>query len=337
MLTIKALGFLTCDIIFVMGFRSISKYFPPLQYLKPNHIGVSFSDSSIKVFSFGNKLNDPEIKNMLVPLENGTIISGSVTNMGNLVKKLSLVKEKFSTPFVFFTISDELAYVFTASVPIGNGGDLTERVAFIMEENVPLPLSDITFDFVPTKIVRSSSEDVVSIVVSAGVKREIEKFMEAFRQSGFEPIGCIHESQAIAKSVIPRNFSKIAFIIHARENRLGIHMIKDNTVIFSTLRATSYESYEKDFLDEYEKFLDYCEKYDALESQSAKSVFVCGEFEYAKKVVETLGGYGQGPKDVKLSNVWTNILNIDEQIPETSFEKSLSFAGSIGATLSDLT
>lgn len=330
------LGCLVCDIIFVMGFRFISKYFPPPQYLKPNHIGISFSDSSIKVFYFGSKLSDPEIKNMIVPLENGTITSGSITNMGNLVKKLSLVKEKFDTPFVFFTMSDELAYVFTASVPIGAGGDLTERVAFIMEENVPLPLSDVTFDFVPTKIVRSPSEDVVSVVVSAGVKREIEKFMEAFRQSGFEPVGCIHESQAVAKSVIPKGFYKTAFIIHSRENRIGIHIIKDGSVIFSTLRTTSYESYEKDFLDEYEKFLDYCDKYDAADNQPAKSVFVCGEFEYAKKVIDALGGYNQGPKDIKLSNVWTNVLNIDEQVPETSFEKSLSFAGSIGAALSDI-
>jgi hypothetical protein len=319
-----------------MEFGSLSKYFPTPRFLKPPYIGVSFSDFNIKAISFDKMVAKPYLKSIIVPLENGSIIAGSIANMQDVVKKLSVVKESFNLPFVFFTIPDELAYVFSTSVKVHSGGNATESVAFIMEENVPLSLSDVVFDFVPTSIVQSDSEYNASVVVAASARKEVEKFIEAFRKAGFEPIGCIHESQAIANALIPKKFFGTLSIVHARENRVGIYLIKDNLVQFSTLRSILDEDYKKQFLDEYEKFLEYCLKYNTDQNQPIKSVLICGEFECAKKVAEAIIDSEKSTKDVKLSNVWTNVFEIDKYLPDVPYEKSLGFAGSIGAVLSDI-
>jgi len=319
-----------------MKFKRLSKYFPPPKFLKPPHVGISFSDTSIKAISLGKKAKGPSFKSAIVSIEKGSVVNGIIVNMEEVVKKLSIVRKNFDSPFVFFTVPDELSYVFSVSVPT-SGGDITEAVAFIIEENVPLSLNETIFDFIPTQISASDSEYKVSVVVAACVKKEVERFMEAFLKAGFEPIGCAHESQAIAKAVIPKNFFGTFCIVHARENRIGIHLIKNKIVYFSTIRNISSDDYKKEFLDEYEKFLEYCLKYDTNQNQSIKSIFVCGEFESAQKVVEAVNSSNSFSKSINLSNVWTNVFEIDKYLPDIPFEKSLSFAGSIGAALSDIT
>lgn len=319
-----------------MKFGFLSKYFPPPKFLKPSYIGISFSDYNIKAISFKKNSPDPDLKSVIVPVEKDSIVSGSIANTEEIVNKLSVIREKLDSPFVFFTVPDELTYVFSSLVPISSKGSIAESVAFIMEENVPLSLSDMVFDFVPTKIIPSESEFNASVVVAACAKKEIDKFTESFRKAGFEPIGCIHESQAIANAITPKNFSEAFYIIHARENRIGIYLVKDNLVHFSTLRSISDGDYRKQFLDEHEKFSEYYSKYDIGESKPIKTVFVCGEFEYAKKVIDAMVDSADVPKDIKLSNVWVNIFEIDKYLPEIPYEESLGLAGPIGAVLSDI-
>ena len=319
-----------------MKFRLLSKYFPTEKYLKPPHIGISFSDTNIKAISFDKTSKNPVLKNIILPLEKGSIVSGSIVNENEVVKKLSEIKESLSIPFVFFTIPDELAYVFSTSITVASENDMTEGVAFIMEENVPLSSIDTVFDFEPTKIVQTEGGYDVSVVVAASAKKEIEKFVEVFYKSGFEPVGCVNESQAIANALVPRKSVETLSIVHARGNRVGIYLVKNNLVRFSTLRNISGEDYKKQFLDEYEKFLEYCIKYDTGDERAIKSVLVCGDFEYAKGVVEVVAKSSNRVKDIKLSNVWTNVFEIDKNLPTVPYEESLSFAGPIGAVLSDI-
>lgn len=319
-----------------MRFGFLSKYFPPPRYLRPSHAGVSFSDSEIKAIYFDKTLNEPSLKSVAIPLEKGAIVAGSIVNAEEVVKALSLVKEHLDIPYVFFTIPDELAYVFSATTTVGAKGGAAENVAFIMEENVPLSLSDTVFDFVPTSIRKSDSEYRADFVVAACVKKEVTKFSEAIRRAGLEPVGCAHESQAITRSVISDDFHEVSCIIHTRSNRVGIYLVKGNLVYFSTLRSILTPDYKQPFLDEYNKFLDYCLKLEVTGKRPIENVFVCGEFEYAKQTVEALVDSSEELKNIKLSNVWTNVFEIDKHLPEIPYERSLGFAGSVGAVLSDI-
>lgn len=314
----------------------ISKYFPQEKYLKPLHLGISFSEKNIKAIFFDKTEKNPRIKSVIVPIEKNAISSGKIANINEIVEKLSEVRKNFDFPFVFFAVPDELTFVFTVSVPVIAGKDITEAIAFIMEENVPLALNDIVFDFAPTSIYKKDSELYASAIVAATAKNEVEKFISALQQSGFEPVGCIHESQTVANAVVPQKFSGTLNIVHAKEDRVGIYLVKNNLVSFSTLRSTSGADYEKQFLDEYDKFLEYCSKYDSDQKCPIESILVCGEFNYAKKLAEAILNSPGRPKNVKLSNVWANVFEIDRHLPDLSYEESVNFAGPIGATLADI-
>ena len=320
-----------------MRFKFLSKYFPLPKFLTPHYIGVSFSDFNIKVISFDKNHQKPEFKNIIIPLEKGSIVNGKIENMNEVVAKLSTIKKLFGIPSVFFTIPDELIYIYQVSIPVGHDGDITEGVAFTIEENVPLPLDDTIFDFTPVKIVGSEDEYQTEVVVVACAKKELDKFTQAILSSGLSSVGCIHESQAITNAVVPKNFLGTTCIVHARMDRIGIYLIKDNIVHFSTLRSIVDGDYSDQFLDEYEKFLEYYLKYTRDESESRESAFVvCGEFEYAKKIVEPVIGKDGPLRNAKLANVWTNVLKIEDTTPNISYEDSLNFTSPVGAILSDI-
>lgn len=320
-----------------MEFKFLYKYFPPPRFLKPSHIGISLTDSSIKAVAFNGPLPNPDLKSIVVPMEKGVITGGNINNIPEVIKGLSAIRESLNSHFVLFTIPDELAYIFSVSIPVVKGSNATESVAFTIEENVPFSLADTVFDFIPLKVGASENEYKASVVVAACVKREVEKFTEVFHKSGFDPVGCIPESQAVTNAIIPKNFEGISYIIHPSENRVGIYLVCDNTVCFSTLRSILDGDYKKQFMDEYTRFVEYALKYSQGENAgTVKNIFVCGEFEYAKKIVEAVIESEETAKNAKLANVWTNVLRIEKDEPNISYEDSLNLAGPIGAILSDI-
>lgn len=320
-----------------MNLVFISKYFPTPEFINPRRIGVSFSDSSIKAIYFHSESNNSEIKSVVIPLEKGIISEGKIVDEKRLIPKISALKEVFDSRFVFFTLPDELTFVFNISVPVSKKGDVTESVSFMIEENVPFKLSETIFDFVPMGLTSGPEGYQSKVVVVASEKSETEKFVKCVRLAGFDPLGCVHESQAIANALLPGKSEGMVSIVHAREERVGIYLVKDKVVYFSTIRNLEGGDYKTQFMDEYMKFLEYSIRYGKSKDQVISSTFVCGQFEYAKKSIEALSGIKEHVGNVKLSNVWTNVLEIEKTTPSIIYEESLNFAGPIGAVISDLT
>ena len=314
----------------------ISKHFPLPKFLIPSHIGLSFSDTNIRAILIGGTKLRPSLKNITIPLDQGVIVGGKIVDIQKVVEKLSLLKSYFGLSFVFFAIPDELAYIFQVAVPVIQGGDISEGVAFTIEENVPLPFSDVIFDFKPTKITKSDSGYESEVVTVACVKKEVDKFIQAITDSGLLPVGCVHESQAIANALVPKNSTDVFGIVHARRDRIGIYLVKDGVVRFATLRSITADDYKTQFLDEYVKFIEYATHDHVQVDGAIKTIFACGDFEYSKKVVEAIVEGKDLMKNAKLANVWTNILRLNDTTPSVSYEDSLNFAGPVGATLASI-
>ena len=263
-------------------------------------------------------------------------MDGKIANPIELVKKLQAIKENFDLPFVFFTLPDDLTYLFTVTIPVNFGQNASESVAFTIEENVPLSLSETVYDYLPVKRNHTDSGFSAEIVVAACVKKEMDKFIDALNQSGLEPVGAIHESQAIADAIIPKDAEGTFCIIYSRALKVEIILVKNRVVHFSTIRVISEGDYKNQFLDEYEKFVEYSIKYGNKDEDQIAGVYVCGEFEYTKKVIDAISNAVTSVKNAKLSNVWVNVLKIDKEIPSVNFEDSLNLASSVGAVIADI-
>ena len=316
--------------------QSFFRHFPSPQFLNPPRVGISFSDQSLKMVRLGHSGSTFPIDTLFVPLEPGIVVGGSISKPDQFVKIISEASKKFNVKYASFTIPDEFTYFYKVFLPTTKGGDLTESIAFTIEENVPLGLADTLFDFVPVSINEKNNTHEVETVVVACAKKEIDKISEILLSSGLEPLSCLPESQAITEAIIPKDTSGSVCVVHVRENRITIYLVRNRLVEFVTIRNINKEDYEQTFLDEYSKFIEYLEKYQNGLDKNIGQVFICGEFEYVKQIASVMKMSLASNNKTALANVWTNIFDISKYTPELSYEISLSFGGAIGVVATNV-
>jgi hypothetical protein len=317
-----------------MRFKKFLDKFPPPEFLDVPFTAIVFSDSNLRVLSL-NKVNmHPEIS-LEIALEEGVIEAGVIKKPEELVKTLSEIRGKLKTPFVKFAVPDEISYVFTSKVPAVQDKDAREAVSFILEENVPLPLSDIYFDFTPIR-VESGEASSLNMVVAAVSGSIIEGYVAALKSAGFAPIFCTNESQCIARAIVPADSKENACIIYIHRNAIGIYMTEGDSVEFSSTAAIPPDS-SKELLTsfvnaELRKSIAYWrERVGKNKSEDEIKCFLCGKFDECKSILDNssrLTGV-----EMSLGNVWVNTFSLEDYIPEISFEDSLRFAGAVGLTL----
>ncbi len=321
-----------------MFLNFISKYFPPPKFLNPHHTGVSFSDKNIKAIHFNKSGLNLNLKSLIVPIDRGVIENGNILDENALLEGLKKVKSFFKSNFVFFAVPDESSYIYNLSIPYIQGMDVRENISYTIEENVPISIDDAIFDFKAIGLNKNENKDtLLNCLVSVCVKSQVEKFINILNKAEFDVVGCSSESDLVARSVVESGDLNTYYILHTRENRIGIYLIKNNSVHFSTVRSIeTTDDFESSLKDEYSKFIDYCIKYNKDDKNIAKNIFICGEYDIAVKAVSFLEKLEVDKNKIKLANVWSNVLNIESNTPDIKFEDSLMFSGPIGAVLSNI-
>ncbi len=316
-----------------MSKTSLLDLFPTPKFLNPPAAGLSFSQKNIRAVLLDGGSEKTLKSYHSVPLKPGTITNGTLANQKDFVAALLQIKNKIGVKYVSFTIPDELAYVFITSVPVSPGQDAASSIEFTIEENVPMSLHDVVFDFEPISTKEQDGGTVGEFVVAAASRSIVEAFTEAIRAAGFTPYKCMHESQAIASSVVPRGSKRTICVVHARPDRVGMYLVLNNIVHFSTIHpVVSTENYAQDVLDEYDKLNEYWSKYSSPKTDASISSFiVCGELEMAKIALDTLKMKTSLP--TALADVWGNAVSLQKFIPSLPYEESLSFAAAIGMAL----
>jgi len=302
--------------------------------LDPDFTALVFSDANIRLLAL-DRANFHTENFLEISLAEGAIVSGVIKKEGEIVKVLEGLKEKVKSPFVKFAVPDEISYVFTASVSVSAGQTAEEPVSFILEENVPLLLSDISFDFTPLNIEKSENGFKSKMLVTAVSSSIIESYTKVLKEAGFVPIYCVNESQAIARSIVPSTANENAAIVYVHRNIVGIYITEGQIVEFSSTIQIPPNSSPKLFTSfvtaELKKSLDYWREKAGKDKARIINCYLCGKYEECKLVIEDAGKLGEVA--VRFGNVWQNTFSLADYIPEISFEDSLRFAGAVGLFL----
>lgn len=309
-----------------MKFQSILDKFAPPEFINAPTSALVFSDTSIRILYL-----DPLSKKPLVyrelNLEPGVIESGQIKNADKLAKTLEGARKISPTQFVRFAIPDETSYVFTAKVPVLPHKTAEESVAFILEENVPIPLAEANFDFIPQSAEDNGNGYFAKVVATATSAALVDSYVAALRRADFEPLLCVNESQAIANSVVPRGFMGSSIIIYIHKNCIGIYAAEGQTIEFSSISKVEAPDYTQTIISELTNTHKYWEEHEGASRPDIK-YFVCGHYEMCSRALSEINNI-EGVA-AKMSNVWVNIFDLDGYLPGISFEDSLKFASAIG-------
>jgi hypothetical protein len=317
-----------------MKFKNFLDSFPPPEFLNIPYAGLSISDTAVRCIQFSGSRNNLRLSKFTEKsLPAGLVTSGFINNADEVAKILREIKKDLKISYIKVSLPEEKAYLFTTKIPMVAQKEIRGAIEFKMEENVPVPSSELVFDYaVPDP---NAHPDHLNVVVSALPVSVVDAYLETMNKAGLSLLSLEIESQAVARALLPEGDLGACIIAHFGKDKVGLYVSYRRSVHFTSTISTkglpdgdfSYVSSEIKKLQAYWQTL----KENAGDPQKKISrIVICGEG-LASDAESQLSAKSKTPAG--LGDVWTNAFDLDKNIPEISRIDSLKYAPAVGLAL----
>jgi hypothetical protein len=314
--------------------KSFFDIFPVPEYLLLGTSGVALSDDGIRFAEFGRGALKGELilsRYGETELEPGVISGGVITDAKKLEEALSELKKRFNIRFVRATLPEEKTYMFTATVEKVSSDNLRDAVAFIIEENVPISLSESVFDF---EVIGNAPGNRLEVAVGVVPNQVAASYINVLESAGITPISFDVESLAVRRAVVKDGDKTAQLIVNLGETKTGLYIVEEGVVHFSSTPSYGAKSDGADLKAEIRKLIAFWNtRLDphGVPKKKVEKVVVCGVGGKDEDFLEDLFRSVDIP--YCLANVWTNVFTFDKEVPPIPFEDSLSYASAVGLAL----
>ncbi len=250
------------------------------------------------------------------------------------------------------------AYVFKLKLPTVEPSELAPAIEAALEENVPIPPSEALFEYDVVSVDRVRGETVVAVsAVSEEVVRGYEELLDA---GSLAPVAFETESRAIARAAIKQGDEAAHAVLCIKARHTVVFIVEKGKVTFSssidvgsadldlarekapaamedgTEDAQIFDTLLPVFStlqDELGKVLVYFKTAARKEGEPAEiaDVILLGSSSRIAGFARYISIAAKLP--ARIGSVWTNVLSVEEEVPELDERSSLDYASVIGAYL----
>jgi type IV pilus assembly protein PilM len=346
--------------------RSFFDFFPAPKFLEMPAPGLSITDTGVRLIEFKRDHNNLSLKQygeMSFPA--GAIVSGAIVDSPTVIKILEEFRKKHGIQYIRTTLPEERAYLFRTKIENPSSGDLRTSVEFVIEENVPILVSDAVFDYTTLRTSKDENgAETLEVSVSVIPHDVVGEYLNLFRMAGFTPLHFEVESQAVTKAVVSNSVTRPVIVLNIGLERAGVYVVSHGAVAFSSIVPTSLPSTtsvskselkyileDKDakeantamireyaglegVVEEVKKIVVYWQTQADKENrpvEQIETILICGEEGHRLGIPEYFS-LKTGTQS-ELANVWTNAFSLHDYIPDIPLERSLGFAGAVGLAL----
>ena len=349
------------------------RFFPPPNFLVASSFGLDISDESVKFVELimtkdGIRLG--RYGERAIPP--GVIESGKIVDATRMEEVLSLLRKEEGVKSVRVSLPEEQVYLFRLRLEKAGLKNVREGIELALEEHVPIPAQDAIFDYdlvsedeksievqvatIPKNIIENyllifekskisvnSFELEAQAISRATIKKgDMETYMIV--DFGKKRTGIFIVSQGIVMfastldlgGVMLTNMIKKNFDISFEEadkmkQKYGLQRNLKNKEIFAVLLNSASV-----LRDEIVKHFLYWHTHKDEENKNnptIKKIIFCG----GDSNLIGLSDYVSVSmkSTVEMANVWINVENVGNYIPEMNFRQSLAFATALGLALGD--
>src|SRR3989344_7100773 len=355
-------------------FRNLfHRFFPVPKFLMTPSFGLDISDESlkfIKLIPVRNGVKVAKYGERKIPV--GIIESGRIKDSKRLEQVLTSLRKEEGVRMVRVSLPEEQVYLFHLELDKIGLVNVRESIELSLEEHIPISAADAIFDYelvsegekslevqvaaIPKNIIenylsvfRNSQISVQSFELEAQAisravikKGDLETYMIV--DFGQTRTGIFIISRGIAvftstldfggtmlTNMIKRNFNVTEEEAEKMKRKFGLERNPENREIFSVLLNNVSV-----LRDEIDKHFLYCHTHKNEEGKDRppiKKIILCGG---DANLIGLAGYLSVSIKNkVERANVWTNITNLEENVPEINFNRSLTFAAALGLALGD--
>ena len=335
--------------------------------------GLDISDESLKFVELilnKNGLRVGRYGERAIPP--GIIESGKIKDSKRMEEILSTLRKIDGVKSVRVSLPEEQVYLFPLRLEKTGLKNVKEGIELALEEHIPIQAEDAIFDYdlikedaqslevqvaaIPKNIIENyllifknahifvESFELEAQAISRAVIREGDKETYMIVDFGKKRTGIFIVSQGIVmftstldvggemlNNMIQKNF-KINFAeAEKMKIQYGLERNVDNKEIFAVLLNSVSV-----LRDEISKHFFYWHTHKDEENKNnppIKKIILCGGDSNLIGLADYISVSIKTP--VQMANVWTNIVNTENYIPEMSFKEALSFSTALGLALGD--
>jgi len=359
-----------------MNFHSLMNFFRPPEFLEMPFVAFDIGDRFVRFVELkreGNFFVLGKIGEKMIP--EGIFSGGDILKKQELISILSDIKKENDFDLVKISIPEEKSYIFITEVPKIEPKEIRQMLEFHLEENVPLKVEEAVFEYSiitqdkPSDFLKLN----VSVVPKQTINSYIEVFQSAglfpvsFKTESRAVARCVLNPREIG-NVLIINIKDSSTILSMAINgtiwftstvSIGKNSFIDTLKKVSAISQSSTYKISEDvfFSDEaknaevfnslinifsiirdaIEKFVEFwqgqCEKISTKNCKIDK-VILCGS-------VSAIPGFSRYissslEMNVEVTDVWKNILNLENFIPTVKFTDSLDFSATLGVALGEI-
>lgn len=353
--------------------RFFSRFFPVPSFISTPSFGMDISDESLKFLELVNTKDGVQVGRhgeRTIPV--GIIDSGKIQNSARMEEILLSLKKEIGIKSVRVSLPEEQVYLFKLRLEKTGLVNIRESIELALEEHVPIQASEAIFDYefldqdaesielqvaaIPKNVIESylsifqnsqifvQSFELEAQAISRAVvkKGDMETYMIV--DFGEKRTGIFIISRGVVMftstldvggvmltDMIAKNF-KISFAEAEKMKReYGLQRNAPNKELFSVLlNSVSI------LRDEIVKHFLYWHTHTDEEGKNnppIKKIILCGG---DSNLVGLPDYFSVSMKNkVEMANVWVNIIDTGNYVPDIDFKQALSFAASLGLALRD--
>lgn len=348
-----------------------NQYFPTPTYLNMDSCAFDISDESIKYGQLSNTPQGLKLTKLgKESIPEGVVVSGKIEDSKKLVNILKNIKSKEKINFVRVSLPEEQMYTFTLSLPQMNGQDLREMIYLQIEEYIPLKATEIVFDYETISeddkatIVEVSAVPIDVIDIYLSVFKEAELVPISFEiEAQAIARAVIPREEKSTVMIVDFGYNRTGVSISYNRNVLFTTTLDiggfDLTEMLAKNFSLSFEKAEEmkrsyglstvsgvnDIFpiilngisvlrDELNKQYIYWKTHNensGFAHKTIEKIILCG----GNANLSGLAEYLESSMKIKVeyANAWINISNMNMNVPDLSFEESLSYVTVLGLAL----
>lgn len=350
------------------------RFFPPPKILLIPSFGLDISDESLKFVELITTKNGTKVgrygERAIPP---GVIESGKIKDPKQMEEILLTLRKEAGVKSVRVSLPEEQVYLFQLRLEKTGLKNVREGIELALEEHVPIPAQDAIFDYdlvkedaqslevqvatIPQNIIENyllifersqmlvQSFELEAQAISRAVikKSDLETYMIV--DFGKKRTGIFIVSSGIVmftstldvggvtlNEVIQKSFKTSPEEAEKMKQQYGLQRNVANKEIFSVLLNSVSV-----LRDEIVKHFLYWHTHKDEEGKNnppIKKIILCGGDSNLIGLADYISVSMKAP--VQMADVWTNITNTGDYIPEMNFRQALSFATALGLALGDL-
>lgn len=204
-------------------------------------IGLDVSDNTLKYVKLRKERHGYEVDFYGREfIQEGAVVSGEIKDKARLQDVLYKALNQYSqkAPYVALALPEEKGFIRLVELPLMKSEEIRRALEIQLEEIVPLPLSEVSFDY---EIVGKSvnKKGHLDVIISAFPKKLVADYIEVISKAGFYPAVIDAESHAVARAVLSPNKREEAMIIDFGYTRTSFYIIHSGLVHFTSTIAIS--------------------------------------------------------------------------------------------------